>query len=264
MNKRIYLTGDDIASCQNTQSLLQAEGFYVEYFENGSILFEAFQQNECALVILDVVTATADDFVLCAKIRHFYDPNIIILSAQMADEDFVSALTLGVDNCLTKPFSHVKLVAYIRALLIKSELLRMKLPKPKIEKKVNQTEKKVEQTVTNYGDLTICSYKRTAHCNGKELKLTNLEFNMLTHMLKVQDKAISREELRGEIWGSSSHISVRVTDDTIKRLRQKLTGVGSQVSIENVWGFGFRLGMKKSQKRHEAALEYLPQKVLSL
>jgi len=249
MNKLVYMIGDDIGSRQNVLSFLRKEGFEVVCFENSNMVFEAVQQKECALVIFDVVTASSDDFVMCAKIKHLYDPAIIMLTTQMTDDDYVFATSLGVDNCLAKPFSNIRLIAYIRALLIKSELLRIKQPKPK-------PVKKMEKAAQTYGDITICSDKIMTYCNGKELRLTNTEFNVLTHMFDGQDKAISREELRDKIWGNDSSTNLRATDDTVKRLRKKLTGAGSQVSIDSVWGFGFRLGVKNIQERHEMPLEF--------
>lgn len=63
-------------------------------------------------------------------------------------------------------------------------------------------------------------------------------------MIENKDKAISREELLNVIWGYDSFVETRVTDDTIKRLRKKILTHNSNVSIETVWGFGFKLNLK--------------------
>ena len=68
---------------------------------------------------------------------------------------------------------------------------------------------------------------------------------MIYYMLERKAEAVSREELLDAIWGYSAEVETRVTDDTVKRLRKKLSLAGSNVMIETVWGFGFRLEIKE-------------------
>ena len=64
---------------------------------------------------------------------------------------------------------------------------------------------------------------------------------MLTFMMNRAEKAYSREELLNEIWGYESEVETRVTDETIRRIRKKLLQAGSNVKIETIWGFGYRM-----------------------
>jgi DNA-binding response OmpR family regulator len=67
---------------------------------------------------------------------------------------------------------------------------------------------------------------------------------LLKLLMQHQDKALSRDELLSQVWGYESDVETRVTDDTIKRLRKKLRQVESDVQIETVWGYGFKLVKK--------------------
>ena len=75
--------------------------------------------------------------------------------------------------------------------------------------------------------------------------MTRMEWDLIYYMLERKAEAVSREELLDAIWGYSAEVETRVTDDTVKRLRKKLSLAGSNVMIETVWGFGFRLEIKE-------------------
>ena len=85
---------------------------------------------------------------------------------------------------------------------------------------------------------------RLAYYKEKPIKVTNTEFELLKLLMEYPDQAISRDELLAQVWGYESNVETRVTDDTIKRLRRKLRQVDSDVQIETVWGYGFKLAKK--------------------
>jgi len=228
----IYIADDEITSRQTIRAFLEKEGFQVECFENGDMLFSAFQQNACELVILDILVPRDDSFMIVAKIRQISNLPIIMLAEEDCEEDYIFGISLGVDAYLIKPFSHAKLIAHVRALLIKAEL----------SKHIPVKEQHSELT---YAGITIYPDGLTCHCNDKELELTKTEFQLLKFMIENKNRAISRGELLNEIWGFDHPVETRATDDTIKRLRRKLTIAGSHVLIDTVWGFGFRLGVKE-------------------
>jgi len=94
-----------------------------------------------------------------------------------------------------------------------------------------------------YGDIVLCKNKRTALCNSQDLIFTKTEFNLLVFMFQTPERAIARNELLRSIWGDKP-VDIRVVDDTVKRVRQRLATANSNVIITTVWGFGFRLSNK--------------------
>jgi len=231
MSKLIYIAEDEANIRIPIKAFLEKEGYIVNAFENGDLLFEEFSIKKPDLVILDVMMPGSSGFIICTKIRAISSIPIIMLTARGSDEDYATGISLGSDDYLTKPFSPLKLVMRVKALFRRLEMEPLAV-------NVNGSHK------IEYGDISIDPDNLTTLCQGVELKLTNTELKFLMHVMQHKDKAVSREELLSKIWEHEYAIETRVTDDTVKRLRKKLADSGSSVLIETVWGFGFRIGLK--------------------
>jgi len=227
MPKLIYIADDEKNIRRLIQSFLEKEGYIVTAFENGDLLYEAYRQKPCDLVILDIMMPGSSGFIICTKLREISKVPIIMLTARDTDEDYISGISLGSDDYFTKPFSPVKLIMRVKAMLRRVDM-------------DTKTQAKPEDTITA-ADITIFPSKLLAHCNGCELALTGTEFNLLSYLIENRDKAVSRDELLNKIWGFDSTVETRATDATVKRLRGKLADAGSQISIDTVWGHGFRI-----------------------
>jgi len=232
MSKLIYIAEDEANIRIPLKAFLEKEGYTVIAFENGDLLYEEFQKHVPDLVILDVMMPGSSGFIICTKIRAVSTIPIIMLIARGSDEDYTTGISLGSDDYLTKPFSPIKLVMRVKALFRRLEM------QPTLQA-VSSAGNKFE-----YADIVIDADNMMTFCKGNELKLTNTELKFFMHLIKHKDKAVSRDELLSKVWEHEYAIETRVTDDTVKRLRKKLVDAGSQVSIETVWGFGFRIGMK--------------------
>jgi len=149
-----------------------------------------------------------------------------MLTARDTDEDYISGISLGSDDYFTKPFSPVKLIMRVKAMLRRVEM---------------DTAEKPDDSLT-VADVVIYPDKLQAYCNNKDIGLTGTEFSLLLYLFENRDKAVSRDELLNKIWGYGSAVETRATDATVKRLRKKLSDAGSQISIDTVWGHGFRIG----------------------
>jgi DNA-binding response OmpR family regulator len=235
MSKLIYIAEDEANIRNPIQSFLEKEGYTVMAFENGDALFTEFSTQPCDLAILDVMMPGSSGFVICAKLRAISNVPIIMLTARDTDDDYVSGISLGSDDYLTKPFSPVKLVVKIKALFRRLEM--------KAAIQDTQPTKKVE-----YADLTIDPNNLATYCKGVELRITNTEMKFLVHLIDNKERAVSREELLLKIWEHDASIETRVTDDTVKRLRRKLLDASSDTMIETIWGFGFRIKTRGTSK----------------
>lgn len=222
----IYVADDEKNIRNLIQSFLKKEGYQVESFETGDRLYEAFAEKPADMVILDVMMPGNSGFIICTKIRAISKVPIIMLTARDTDEDYISGISLGSDDYFTKPFSPVKLIMRVKAMFRRIEMDTEAGAKP-------------ETKEMKCADVTIHPGKLTAYCNGKDLGLTGTEFNLLAYLFENHHRAVSREELLSSIWGYESEVESRATDDTVKRLRRKLAD--SKVSIDTVWGFGFRI-----------------------
>ncbi|MBL7574692.1 DNA-binding response regulator, OmpR family, contains REC and winged-helix (wHTH) domain [Peptoniphilus asaccharolyticus DSM 20463] len=219
----VYVADDEKDIRELIKSFLEEAGHTVKIFENGDLLFEEFKIQEPDLIILDVMMPGTDGFAMTNKIREISEVPILLLTAKDTDMDYIAGFTAGCDDYFTKPFSLIKLMMRVNAIL----------------KRENKLKKDTDDLV--FGDIILSQQLKKCEINGVELNLTKTEHSLLTYLIDKKDSAVSREELLNDIWGYSASVETRVTDDTIKRLRKKLKDSGSEVQIETVWGFGFRL-----------------------
>ncbi|MCL2203285.1 MAG: response regulator transcription factor [Defluviitaleaceae bacterium] len=231
MQKLIYVA-DDEANIRNlVKAFLEKERYQVEVFETGDLLLEAFNKKQCDLVILDIMMPGSSGLIICTKLRAESGVPIIMLSAKDTEEDYISGISLGSDDYFTKPFSPVMLTMRVKAILRRVDLDTQAAAKGEAE----------SEEIT-YEDLKIAPRGMTIHCRDEGLNLTKTEFNLLVYLIENKHKAVSREELLNTIWGYANAVESRATDDTVKRLRRKLTSANSNVLIDTVWGFGFKIG----------------------
>lgn len=228
--KKIYLAEDELNIRQLIVLFLENDGYQVRAFETGDELFRAFCSEPADLVILDVMMPGSSGFVICSKLREISKVPIVFLTARDTDEDFISGLSLGSDAYVTKPFSPVKLMMQIKAMLRREEMAKGDFPLEGLP-----------QPRPQMGDLKVDEDRLTIYCQDVPLKLTATEYAFLSYLLINQQRAISRNELLAKVWSYDAVIETRATDDTVKRLRRKLKEAGSQVQVETIRGFGFKL-----------------------
>ena len=225
-NKLIYIADDEIKIQQLIKLFLEKEGYIVESFSEGEALLKAFEEKEADMLLLDIMMPGLDGLTLITEIREHSNVPIIIISAKDGEADKIAGLMLGSDDYMTKPFSPVELV-----LRVKSIFKRMEFQKTS---KTTNVEMKIL-------DVTIHGERREATSNGRDLKLTPLEFSLLLYLAKNRSRGVSREELLNKVWGFDTEVDTRATDDMIKRIRKKLIAAGSALRIETLWGYGFKL-----------------------
>ena len=226
--KRIYIADDDGNIRQIIRTFLESDGFAVEDFPTGDLLLERFLQTECDLVILDVMMPGSSGFDICMELRKRSTVPIIMLTARDSEADYAMGLGLGSDDYITKPFSAMSLVMRVRAIFRRIDFESQKhTPLPDAPAAVT------------VGGLTLDDPGRHVLQDGAALALSPTEYELLKYLMLHAEQAVSREELLNQVWGFGTAVETRATDDTVRRLRQKLNGCG--VTIEAVWGYGFRL-----------------------
>ena len=230
--KRIYVADDDENIRQVVRTFLSSDGYQVEDFPTGDLLLVRFRETPCDLVILDVMMPGLDGFAVCTELRKISTVPIIMLTARDSENDYAMGLGLGSDDYITKPFSAMALLMRVRAIFRRIDFESQKHAVPV----------SVPQAVS-VGGLTLDESRRHILCGGAPLPLTPTEYELLRYLMLHAGQAVSREDLLNEVWGFEAAVETRATDDTVRRLRRKLDGRG--VTIESVWGFGFRLEAEK-------------------
>ena len=229
MNELIYVADDETNIREAIKTFLEKENYRVQSFENGDLLFNAFKEKASDLVILDVMMPGNNGFIICTELRKISIVPIIMLTARDSDLDYATGLSLGSDDYFTKPFSAMSLVMRVKSIFRRIEFDTQNITKA--------------NGLMVFGDLKIDTDNKMVACSEEILELTPNEYNLLCYLVENQNKAVSRDELLNKVWGYNSEVETRAADDTVRRLRKKL--YNSNVIVDTVWGFGFRLKVFK-------------------
>ncbi|MDD5093782.1 MAG: response regulator transcription factor [Dehalococcoidia bacterium] len=158
------------------------------------------------IVVLDIGLPDIDGFEVCRRIRLFSDVPILLLTAKGEEFDKVRALDLGADDYMTKPFSHVELLARLKTVLRRSAM-----PQPNA----------AEESLT-IGNLWIDFSTHRVVMNGQTVKLTPIEYGLLDILARNAGKAVSARILLQKVWGGDYVDSPDYLNVYIRRLREKL------------------------------------------
>lgn len=223
----IYIADDEENIRALIKSFLESDGYKVADFKTGDDLFEAFKVCPCDLAILDIMMPGTDGLTVCRNLREITDIPIIMLTAKDTEYDYVQGITIGSDDYLTKPFRPTTLLMRVRSLLRRMEM--------------NETRAKRRQIKNDItvGNLKYSAEQNAVFCENQPVNLTQTELKMLLFMLRNPKKAYSREDLLENVWGYGTGVETRVTDETLCRIRKKLSLSKSNVRIRTIWGYGY-------------------------
>lgn len=203
------------------KNLLEDEGFQVIALENGLNILEELRRSAPDLVLLDHILPGKTGVEVVREIRgqeKFARLPIIMVTGLSGEDDKVTALDLGADDYVTKPFYPKELAARIKALARRSEI------EPKQSRLIHDR-------------LTIDFAAHRVLLDGREVALTLTEFKILSELLKQCGMVLTRERLRERALGNLN-VTDRTIDVHMASLRKKLSPLGNQ--IETVRGVGYR------------------------
>jgi DNA-binding response OmpR family regulator len=204
---RILLV-DDEESLQKLLSYpLRSDGYEVVGATDGQEALDRFDEGQFDLVVLDVMLPRVDGFDVCRKLRARSAVPIIMLTAKAEEFDKVLGLELGADDYITKPFSMREFRSRVKAVLRRAEL---------VQRDDNGDEPLVQ------GDLAIDFSKRQVEVRGDAVRLTYVEFEILSTLARAPGRVFSRTMLLERLWGDSSYRDPRTIDVHIRHLREKL------------------------------------------
>jgi DNA-binding response OmpR family regulator len=204
---RILLV-DDEESLQKLLSYpLRSDGYEVVGATDGQEALDRFDEGQFDLVVLDVMLPRVDGFDVCRKLRARSAVPIIMLTAKAEEFDKVLGLELGADDYITKPFSMREFRSRVKAVLRRAEL---------VQRDDNGDEPLVQ------GELAIDFSKRQVEVRGDPVRLTYVEFEILSTLARAPGRVFSRTMLLERLWGDSSYRDPRTIDVHIRHLREKL------------------------------------------
>ncbi|HEX6818667.1 MAG TPA: response regulator transcription factor [Ktedonobacterales bacterium] len=229
----ILLVEDARELADVVQRELQASGYEVVYAADGVAALEAHARHTPDLIILDWMLPKMDGLEVLRRVRQAAPTPVLMLTARGEETDRVIGLELGADDYLTKPFSMRELVARVRALLRRADIIRQTLTSDRDD---------ADESLSR-GPLTLDPAAHQVVLDGAPLDLSPTEFALLQLLLRSPGRAFSRAYLLDTVWQESYIGGDRSVDNVVLRLRKKLGPVGEE--IETVWGIGYRLRPEK-------------------
>lgn len=215
----ICLVEDEEALATVVKAYLERAGYETVCFTKGEDAI-SYIGKKVDIWILDIMLGDDVNGYDVIKAIREKDENVpvIFTSARDQELDKIFGLELGSDDYITKPYSSKELVLRVNNI-------------------IKRVYKEKDNTVINCDKYIINQDKRTVSLNNKEIKMTTLEFDLLLLFIKNKGKCFSREEILENVWGTDYFGTDRVVDDLIRRLRKKM----SNLKIESVYGYGYRL-----------------------
>jgi len=218
---------DDEESVQKLLAYpLEREGFRVVQARDGQEALERFAAERIDLVVLDLMLPKLDGLEVCKQLRATSTVPIIMLTARDDELDKVLGLELGADDYITKPFSIREFRSRVRALLRRASIPR---------------EGGAEDELIETDGLRIDAGRRTVELEGRPIRLTYVEFELLRALAAHPGRVYSRRMLLEALWGGSDYREPRTIDVHVRHLREKLeTDPGEPEFILTVRGVGYR------------------------
>jgi len=204
--KRILLAEDEVALRDFVSRNLRARGFEVLEASNGLEAMALWEREDPHLLILDIMMPRMDGLEVCRRVREHSAVPIIVLTALDAESEKVTALDLGADDYLTKPFGVEELLARVRAVLRRTQGLTIPLA----------------GGIQRFGDLEIDLAGHIVRLKGVEVRLSPIEFALLEQLINNAGKVLPRRMLLQRIWGPEYGGEAEYLRVYINRLRQKL------------------------------------------
>jgi DNA-binding response OmpR family regulator len=218
----ILVIEDDESLRDTIGLLLEREGFKPVLVSDGKVGLEQALMTKPSLLLVDLRLPGMSGVDICREVRaQRLQTPIIVLSAAGDEIDKVLLLEIGADDYVTKPFGTRELLARIRAVL-----RRAAADAPR---------------VFAFGDVQVDVDRRIVTRDGKEIKLTPAEYNLLAFFLHNQDRPLTRDVLLNSVWGYQSIPNTRTVDAHVVRLRQKLEpNPETPIHFLTLHGVGYR------------------------
>ncbi len=220
---RILLVEDDKNLCELLRMQLEEQGLATDTCSDGLDAWYLIRERTHDLVLLDRMLPSMDGLTLLHKMRKEQMTVPVILITALGElKDRVTGLDSGADDYLVKPFAFEELMARIRCIIRRPQILSL-------------------SDVLSFGDLTYRPEEKLLTGPGSSCRLSRREGSLMEAFLRNSRQILTRSFLIGNVWGSDADIEDGNLDNYIHFLRRRLALVGTSVRIQAVRGVGYRL-----------------------
>lgn len=220
----ILVVEDDEAIMLGLEENLRFAGYEVLTASDGPSALVAGLEGNPDLIVLDIMLPQMSGYEVCRELRDKgVRTPVIMLTARKDEFDKLHGFEMGADDYVTKPFSLAELLARVKAILSRSRTSQL--------------------TVREYefGDCALDMEARVLTREGKEIPLTRTEFDLLAYFCGNEGKALSREQVMSDVWGTEYFGTQRSLDSFVASLRSKIEKEPSKPThIRTVHGVGYK------------------------
>ncbi|MCI8471054.1 MAG: response regulator transcription factor [Clostridia bacterium] len=225
----ILVVDDDKEIVGAIEIYLKKEGYNILKAYNGNQALKIIKENEIHLIILDIMMPEKDGMETLEEIRKDKTIPVILLSAKSEDYDKIGGLNSGADDYITKPFNPLELIARVNS------NLRRYVSLGALENKNNS---KIYQT----GELLINDETKEVTVDGKEVKLTATEYNILKFLLENKGKVYSIPEIYENVWKEEGFGAENIIAVHIRHIREKVEiNPKDPKYLKVIWGVGYKI-----------------------
>ena len=223
----ILMIDDDVALTQLVAEYLQLDGYEFKAVHQGPEGLELAKSNAFQLVLLDIMLPSMDGLTVLKQLRQYSYCPVLMLTARGDEIDRVVGLELGADDYLAKPFSPRELVARIKAILRRVELI--------------QQQQQPQLASLQVNSLRLDSAKRQIFVEDNVLVLTATEYQILELLMRHAGDVVSKEDLSQLALGKRLQLYDRSLDMHISNIRKKIAHYDEAEKIQTLRGLGYVL-----------------------
>ena len=225
----VLVVDDDKEIVNAIEIYLSKEGYNILKAYNGKEALEIVKHNEIHLIIVDIMMPKMDGIEFTDNIRKDKSIPIIMLSAKSEDYDKVLGLDKGADDYITKPFNPIELIARVN-----SQIRRYT--------KLGSITMENDENVYKTGELQIDDSTKKVIVDGKEIKLTPTEYNILIFLTKNKGKVFSIEEIYENVWDEECYGAENIIAVHIRHIREKIEiNHKDPKYLKVIWGVGYKV-----------------------
>lgn len=226
----ILVVDDDKEIVNAIEIYLSKEGYHILKAYDGKEALKIVKQNDdIHLIILDIMMPEMDGITTANLIRKDKSIPIIMLSAKSEDYDKIAGLNNGADDYVTKPFSPLELIARVNSQIRRYTLL-------------GSIAQQKEGNIYHSGDLYINDDTKVVMVEGKEVKLTPTEYNILKFLTKNKGIVYSIEQIYENVWEEESYGAENIIAVHIRHIREKIEiNPREPKYLKVIWGVGYKI-----------------------
>ncbi|NFI95737.1 response regulator transcription factor [Clostridium botulinum] len=226
-NYNILVVDDDKTITEAIEVYLVNEGYKIFKAYDGIQALEVIDQQDIHLVILDIMMPNMNGTRTTIKIREERQIPIIMLSAKSEDTDKILGLNLGADDYITKPFNPLELIARVNS---------------QIRRYTKFSPLKENNNVITVGGIELNKESKEVFVDGENIRLTPLEFKILTLLMDNPNRVFSIEEIYERVWNEPVFNNVDTVTVHIRRIREKIEINPKEPRyLKVVWGIGYKI-----------------------